>query len=201
MIIIKKRNFACVATEISIQAIYKPKTTLHWNEERSLEMENDKINEQRQSLLKPTSHSVSSSFTTDTDDIPPIDGVRDFYREFSKEFKKLGYLAGPAILTYVFQYSLCAVSQVFAGNVSTLALAAFSVENSVIAGFSYGIMHGNKKHNNKRNFNRQIFVLMKFVLILEARHGKRAGHSLRASVWGGSSKYAGDLHAEVVGDS
>ncbi|GKV22970.1 hypothetical protein SLEP1_g32769 [Rubroshorea leprosula] len=88
----------------------------------------------------PTSTTVV--FTTGTEDIPPILGVRDFFRESYKEAKKLWYLAGPAIFTSVCQYSLGAITQVFAGQVSTLALAAVSVENSVIAGFSFGIMLG-----------------------------------------------------------
>ncbi|EXB82527.1 Protein TRANSPARENT TESTA 12 [Morus notabilis] len=86
--------------------------------------------------------SQASSFTPGADDIPPIGGVRDFYREFCAESKRLWYLAGPAIFTTICQYSLGAVTQVFAGQVDTLSLAAFSVENSVIAGFSFGVMLG-----------------------------------------------------------
>ncbi|KAL5762147.1 hypothetical protein ACOSP7_018411 [Xanthoceras sorbifolium] len=89
-----------------------------------------------------TSSFSSTTFTTDADDIPPITGVRDFSREFYRELKKLWYLAGPAIFTSVCQYSLGAITQVFAGHVSTIALAAVSVENSVIAGFSFGAMIG-----------------------------------------------------------
>ncbi|KAL5552818.1 hypothetical protein UlMin_040219 [Ulmus minor] len=94
------------------------------------------------SLLTPTNPSFTSSFTPDADDIPPINGVRDFFKQFSAESKKLWYLAAPAIFTTLCQYSLGAVTQVFAGHVDTLALAAVSVENSVIAGFSFGIMLG-----------------------------------------------------------
>ena len=84
---------------------------------------------------------LSSSFTPGAcGDIPPIAGARDFLREFRIESRKLWYLAGPAIFTSVCQYSLGAVTQVFAGHVSTLALAAVSVENSVIVGFSFGIL-------------------------------------------------------------
>lgn len=79
-------------------------------------------------------------FTAGADDIPPINGVRDFSREFLKEGKKLWYLAGPAIFMTLCQYSLGAITQVFSGHISTLALAAVSVENSVIAGFSFGAM-------------------------------------------------------------
>ncbi|KAL9420869.1 hypothetical protein AB3S75_038440 [Citrus x aurantiifolia] len=89
-----------------------------------------------------TTTSSSATFIAEVDDIPPITGAVDFFREFSKESKKLWYLAGPAIFTSVCQYSLGAVTQVFAGHVSTIALAAVSVENSVIAGFSFGAMMG-----------------------------------------------------------
>ncbi|XP_028195526.1 protein DETOXIFICATION 29-like [Glycine soja] len=58
------------------------------------------------------------------------------------ESKKLGYLAGPAIFSFVSKYSLGAFTQIFAGHVGTIDLAAVSVENSLIAGFSYGIMLG-----------------------------------------------------------
>ncbi|CAF2147727.1 unnamed protein product [Brassica napus] len=40
------------------------------------------------------------------------------------------------------QFSLGAITQVFAGHISTIALAAVSIENSVIAGFFFGIMLG-----------------------------------------------------------
>lgn len=97
----------------------------------------DRDRDQGQNL---TNTSSSAIFIAEVDDIPPITGAVDFFREFSKESKKLWYLAGPAIFTAVCQYSLGAVTQVFAGHVSTIALAAVSVENSVIAGFSFGAM-------------------------------------------------------------
>lgn len=86
------------------------------------------------------SFTSNASFTPDADDISPILSFRDFFREFYKETKKLWYLAGPAIFTSICQYSLGAVTQVFAGQVGTLELAAVSIENSVIAGFSFGVM-------------------------------------------------------------
>ena len=76
----------------------------------------------------------------DEDDIKPIQSPRDFFGEFLVESKKLWFLAGPAIFTSVCQYSLGAVTQVFAGHVGTIELAAVSVENSVVAGFSFGLL-------------------------------------------------------------
>ncbi|CAN6464418.1 unnamed protein product [Victoria cruziana] len=65
-----------------------------------------------------------------------------FAEEFRWESKRLWYLAGPAIFTSVCQYSLGAITQAFAGHVGTLELAAISIENSVIAGLSFGVMLG-----------------------------------------------------------
>ncbi|MQL78657.1 hypothetical protein Taro_011085, partial [Colocasia esculenta] len=79
-------------------------------------------------------------FTGEEGDIEPIGGVGDFWREFAAESRKLWYLAGPAIFTSVCQYSLGAVTQMVAGQVGTLELAAVSVENSIITGFSFDVM-------------------------------------------------------------
>jgi len=100
--------------------------------------QNDHQNRDRH--LRSTNSSIASSFTPDPDDIPLINSVRDFSREFFRESKKLWYLAGPAIFTTLCQYSLGAITQLLAGHVGKLDLAAVSVENSVIAGFSFGIM-------------------------------------------------------------
>ncbi|CAH1442828.1 unnamed protein product [Lactuca virosa] len=89
-----------------------------------------------------TSTTKNAHFVGDVEDIPPINGINDFFVQFGVESKKLWYLAGPAIFTTVFQYSLGAITQTFAGHVGTLDLAAVSVENSVIAGFSFGVMVG-----------------------------------------------------------
>ncbi|KAJ4961513.1 hypothetical protein NE237_021423 [Protea cynaroides] len=78
----------------------------------------------------------------DEEDIESVNELRDFFVQFGVESKKLWYLAGPAIFTSICQYSLGAITQVFVGQLGTLQLAAISVVNSVIAGFSYGVMLG-----------------------------------------------------------
>ncbi|KAK7309732.1 hypothetical protein RJT34_06695 [Clitoria ternatea] len=81
-------------------------------------------------------------FTAETPDIAPITGPGDFFSQFTTEFKRLWYLAGPAIFSFFSKYSLGAITQIFAGHVSTIDLAAVSVENSLIAGLSFGMMLG-----------------------------------------------------------
>lgn len=61
-------------------------------------------------------------------------------REIRDESKRLWRLAGPAICTAIFQYSLGALTQTFSGQVGELELAAVSVENSVVAGLAFGVM-------------------------------------------------------------
>ncbi|KAI3965324.1 hypothetical protein MKW92_016556 [Papaver armeniacum] len=75
-------------------------------------------------------------------DIDEITTWGQFVKESAIENKKLWLLAGPAIFTTVAQYSLGAITQVFAGHLTTLELDAVSVENMVIAGLAFGIMLG-----------------------------------------------------------
>lgn len=103
--------------------------------------EDNQTSESYQQILRPSTSSFSS-FTADPDDITPVAGVRDFFKKFGVESRKLWYLAGPAIFTSICQYSLGAITQVFAGHVGTIELAAVSIENSVIAGFSFGLLLG-----------------------------------------------------------
>ncbi|CAL9160466.1 protein DETOXIFICATION 33-like [Musa acuminata AAA Group] len=75
-------------------------------------------------------------------DLEEIKSVRQFMEHVWEEKKKLWYLAGPAIFTSIAQYSLGAVTQIFAGHLTTLELDAVSTENMVIAGLAFGIMLG-----------------------------------------------------------
>lgn len=91
-------------------------------------------------LLTSKNHTHNVHFTGDDKDIPLINDIKDLFLQFEIESKKLGYLATPAIFTFVRQYSLGAITQTFVGHVGTLDLVVVSVENSVIVGFSLGIM-------------------------------------------------------------
>ncbi|KAF3780117.1 hypothetical protein EJ110_NYTH29523 [Nymphaea thermarum] len=75
-------------------------------------------------------------------DIEPINSAGGFVFQFGAESKKLWYLAWPAMFTSLCRYSLGAVTHAFAGHLGTLELAAVSMENSVIAGISFGVMLG-----------------------------------------------------------
>ncbi|KAL5223247.1 hypothetical protein ABZP36_027960 [Zizania latifolia] len=76
------------------------------------------------------------------EDMEEIRSVAALVRRAAEENRRLWYLAGPAIFTSLAQYSLGAVSQVFAGHLTTLELDAVSTENMVIAGLAFGIMYG-----------------------------------------------------------
>ncbi|CAI9093004.1 OLC1v1028399C1 [Oldenlandia corymbosa var. corymbosa] len=88
------------------------------------------------------STSSSSLIIGDEGEIGIILGIRDLYFEFFNEWKKLMYLAGPSIFTLLCQYAIGALTLAFAGHLGTTTLAAISVENSVVAGFGYGLLMG-----------------------------------------------------------
>lgn len=85
-------------------------------------------------LLGNTNHHINPE---DGDGKAPVGSL---VKEFGIESKKLWRIAGPAILTSVFQYSLGAITQTFAGRIGELDLAAVSIENSVVAGLAFGVM-------------------------------------------------------------
>ncbi|KAJ0967028.1 hypothetical protein J5N97_023945 [Dioscorea zingiberensis] len=84
-------------------------------------------------LLAPRDHE-------EEEDLEEIRSLKQLASKTLKEKKKLWYLAGPAIFTSLAQYSLGAVTQVFAGHLTTLELDAVSTENMVIAGLAFGVM-------------------------------------------------------------
>ncbi|CAL9098920.1 unnamed protein product [Musa acuminata var. zebrina] len=59
-----------------------------------------------------------------------------------EESKQTWSLAGPAILTGTFQFSIATVTAAFVGRLGALQLSAVSVAQGVIAGFAYGAMLG-----------------------------------------------------------
>lgn len=98
----------------------------------------------REALLPPPAGDGNGNGTgggkVEVEDLEEIRSVRAFLRHAAEENRRLWHLAGPAIFTSIAQYSLGAVTLVFAGHLTTLELDAVSTENNVIAGLALGIM-------------------------------------------------------------
>ncbi|CAL9156058.1 unnamed protein product [Musa hybrid cultivar] len=58
------------------------------------------------------------------------------------ESKKLWRVVGPAAFSRVVTYSLNVITQAFAGHLGDLELASISIANTVVVGFSFGLMLG-----------------------------------------------------------
>lgn len=56
------------------------------------------------------------------------------------ESRKLWRIVGPAIFGRVVIYSLNVITQAFAGHLGDLELASISIANTVVVGFSFGLM-------------------------------------------------------------
>ena len=61
-------------------------------------------------------------------------------RRVWKESKKLWHIAGPAIFNRVSNYSMLVITQVFAGHLGDMELAATSIAMNLILGLDLGIM-------------------------------------------------------------
>ncbi|CAL9132357.1 unnamed protein product [Musa textilis] len=58
------------------------------------------------------------------------------------ESKKLWRIVGPAVFSRVVTYSMNVITQAFAGHLGDLELASISIANTVVVGFSFGLMLG-----------------------------------------------------------
>uniref|UniRef100_A0A1D1Y4U3 Protein DETOXIFICATION n=1 Tax=Anthurium amnicola TaxID=1678845 RepID=A0A1D1Y4U3_9ARAE len=67
---------------------------------------------------------------------------RSFREYVWQEMGMVWYIAGPAILTSLFQYSLASVTQTLVGHIGTLELAAVGTQNLVVSGIGFGVMLG-----------------------------------------------------------
>nr|GMD19498.1 protein DETOXIFICATION 29-like [Ipomoea batatas] len=86
--------------------------------------------------------SSTYSFDADAGDIQEMKNAKILFGEFCSESKKLWYLAAPAICNLVSQHSINAVTQIFAGHVGDIQLAAVAVQISLISGFAFSILYG-----------------------------------------------------------
>ncbi|XP_072999785.1 protein DETOXIFICATION 27 [Typha latifolia] len=59
-----------------------------------------------------------------------------------EESKKLWVIVAPAIFSRVVTYSMNIITQAFAGHLGDLELASISIANTVVVGFSFGLMLG-----------------------------------------------------------
>jgi len=57
-----------------------------------------------------------------------------------EESRKLWDIVAPAIFSRVVTYSMNVITQAFAGHLGDLELAAISIANTVVVGFSFGLM-------------------------------------------------------------
>ncbi|KAI3940848.1 hypothetical protein MKW92_001497 [Papaver armeniacum] len=85
-----------------------------------------------------SNHSTLLLTNIDKDETSPV----TFIRKLWEENKMVWYIAGPTILTSIFQLSLGFVTQTLAGHIGTLELAAVGLQNLVISGLIFGIMMG-----------------------------------------------------------
>lgn len=65
---------------------------------------------------------------------------KDMGRRIWVETKKLWSIVGPAIFSRVASYSMNIISQAFSGHIGEVELAAFSIANTVIVGFNFGLL-------------------------------------------------------------
>lgn len=93
-------------------------------------------------LLATEEGSVADRGTVRASDLPPISTFPQFAKESWIESKKLWTIGGPAILTILCQYGIMSVTQIFAGHLGSLQLAAISIGVFVIGGFTFGFMLG-----------------------------------------------------------
>lgn len=56
------------------------------------------------------------------------------------ESKKLWRIVGPAIISRIALYAMNVTTQAFAGHLGDLELAAFSISNTVLVGFVFGLL-------------------------------------------------------------
>lgn len=77
---------------------------------------------------------IQSNIKKDGQDQP------DFSRRFWIESKKLWHIVGPAIFFRATNYSMIVITQIFAGHLGDLELAAISLAYNVIIGFDFGLL-------------------------------------------------------------
>jgi multidrug resistance protein, MATE family len=65
---------------------------------------------------------------------------KGLWSRVNDESKKLWVIVGPAIFTRIVTFSMNIITQAFAGHLGDLELAAFSIANTVVVGFNFGLL-------------------------------------------------------------
>lgn len=66
--------------------------------------------------------------------------IQDLKQIIWIESKKLWFIVGPAIFCRISIYSMNVITQAFAGHLGETELAAISIVNNVITGFTFGLL-------------------------------------------------------------
>ncbi|KAF9613392.1 hypothetical protein IFM89_008222 [Coptis chinensis] len=105
-----------------------------------------KVNTNQRRQMDTTYYSSSSAplLTKKSENVKEeeklISSSQSFAKDLWAETKLIWYIAGPAILTSICQYSLATVTQTLLGHVGTYELTAFGMENLFVAGIGFGVM-------------------------------------------------------------
>lgn len=94
----------------------------------------------RERMAAPAVDSSFPLLTTKRGEEEKEEGRGSWWEDTWREVRLVWYIAGPAILTSVFQFSLGSVTQTLVGHIGTLELAAVGIQNLVIAGIGFGVM-------------------------------------------------------------
>uniref|UniRef100_A0A453IYZ8 Protein DETOXIFICATION n=1 Tax=Aegilops tauschii subsp. strangulata TaxID=200361 RepID=A0A453IYZ8_AEGTS len=68
------------------------------------------------------------------------EGSSKLGRRVLEESKKLWVIVAPAMFSRIVTFSMNVITQAFAGHLGDLELAAISIANTVVVGFSFGLM-------------------------------------------------------------
>lgn len=80
-------------------------------------------------------------------------------KNWSAECKNLWRVAGPVILTEIFQFGLGFVTAAFVGHIGKVELAAVSIVNGVVEGLAFGLLVINNRNASCQVVSRRVASL------------------------------------------
>ncbi|RZC46896.1 hypothetical protein C5167_039843 [Papaver somniferum] len=96
-----------------------------------------KLEEEKQELSPFVSKNSS-----ETDCLINDEEQEDLTRRVWIESKKLWHIVGPSVFSRIASYTMNVITQAFAGHLGNLELASITIANTVIVGFSFGLLLG-----------------------------------------------------------